>query len=166
MSFYIDKKFARQHYAKNSLLLFFISIFVFLATFIFYVINPTMLTLTLIIYVLSIFFATISLMRYLLGTYEKLSIDYNTITLTKEEIFVFRDSGRDKYAKTEYNYNNISINNVIIQKRYIIVQGAFEFLVHHEYQGNKNRGIKQIIKIPRIFANEDKIISILNDIKK
>ena len=119
-----------------------------------------------ILMILSIVFTTIFLIIYLLGSYKGLSISNNTITLLKDEIFIFRDSRRDITEKNKYNYKIISINNISIQNRYIIIQGSFDLLVQHQYQNSKTIKNKQMVKIPRIFADEDKIISILNDIKK
>lgn len=170
MGFSIDKNYARQHYAKNSLLFIFISILVFFVSFlliIFYVSNISIMVFATILMILSIVFTTIFLIIYLLGSYKELSISNNTITLLKDEIFVFRDSGRDITEQNKYNYKIISINNIIIQNRYIIVQGSFDLSVQHQIQSNhKIIRNKQVVKIPRIFSNEDKIISILNDIKK
>lgn len=169
MRFSIDKNYARQHYAKNSLLFIFISIWVFFVSFlliIFYVSNISIMVFATILMILSIVFTTIFLIIYLLGSYKGLSISNNTITLLKDEIFIFRDSRRDITEKNKYNYKIISINNISIQNRYIIIQGSFDLLVQHQYQNSKIIKNKQMVKIPRIFADEDKIISILNDIKK
>lgn len=169
MNFIIDKNYARQHYAKNSLLFIFMSIFVFFISFlliVFYVSNISIMILAIILMILSIIFTTIFLSIYLLGSYKGLSISNNTITLLKDEIFVFRDSGRDITEKNKYNYKIVSINNISIQNRYIIIQGSFDLLVQHQYQNSKIIKNKQIVKIPRIFADEDKIISSLNDIQK
>ncbi len=169
MNFIIDKNYARQHYAKNSLLFIFMSIFVFFISFlliVFYVSNISIMILAIILMILSIIFTTIFLSIYLLGSYKGLSIGNNTITLLKDEIFVFRDSGRDITEKNKYNYKIVSINNISIQNRYIIIQGSFDLLVQHQYQNSKIIKNKQIVKIPRIFADEDKIISSLNDIQK
>lgn len=169
MRFSIDKNYARRHYAKNSLLFIFISIWVFFVSFlliIFYVSNISIMVFATILMILSIVFTTIFLIIYLLGSYKGLSISNNTITLLKDEIFIFRDSGRDITEKNKYNYKIISINNISIQNRYIIIQGSFDLLVQHQYQNSKIIKNKQMVKIPRIFADEDKIISILNDIKK
>lgn len=169
MGFSIDKNYARQHYAKNSLLFIFISILAFFVSFlliIFYVSNISIIVFATILMILSIVFTTIFLIIYLLGSYKGLSISSNTITLLKDEIFIFRDSGRDISEKNKYNYKIISINNISIQNRYIIIQGSFDLLVQHQYQNSKIIKNKQMVKIPRIFADEDKIISILNDIKK
>lgn len=169
MRFSIDKNYARQHYAKNSLLFIFISIWVFFVSFlliIFYVSNISIMVFATILMILSIVFTTIFLIIYLLGSYKGLSISNNTITLLKDEIFIFIDSRRDITEKNKYNYKIISINNISIQNRYIIIQGSFDLLVQHQYQNSKIIKNKQMVKIPRIFADEDKIISILNDIKK
>ena len=169
MNFIIDKNYARQRYAKNSLLFIFMSIFVFLISFlliVFYLYNISIIILAIILMILSIIFTTIFLSIYLLGSYKGLSISKNTITLLKDEIFVFRDSGRDITEKNKYNYKIVSINNISIQNRYIIIQGSFDLLVQHHYQNSKIIKNKQIVKIPRIFADEDKIISSLNDIQK
>lgn len=169
MRFSIDKNYARQHYAKNSLLFIFISIWVFFVSFlliIFYVSNISIMVFATILMILSIVFTTIFLIIYLLGSYKGLSISNNTITLLKDEIFIFIDSRRDITEKNKYNYKIISINNTSIQNRYIIIQGSFDLLVQHQYQNSKIIKNKQMVKIPRIFADEDKIISILNDIKK
>ena len=169
MNFIIDKNYARQHYAKNSLLFIFMSIFVFFISFlliVFYVSNISIMILAIILMILSIIFTTIFLSIYLLGSYKGLSIGNKTITLLKDEIFVFRDSGRDITEKNKYNYKIVSINNISIQNRYIIIQGSFDLLVQHQYQNSKIIKNKQIVKIPRIFADEDKIISSLNDIQK
>ena len=169
MNFIIDKNYARQHYAKYSLLFIFMSIFVFFISFlliVFYVSNISIMILAIILMILSIIFTTIFLSIYLLGSYKGLSISNNTITLLKDEIFVFRDSGRDITEKNKYNYKIVSINNISIQNRYIIIQGSFDLLVQHQYQNSKIIKNKQIVKIPRIFADEDKIISSLNDIQK
>lgn len=116
MRFSIDKNYARQHHAKNSLLFIFISIWVFFVSFlliIFYVSNISIMVFATILMILSIVFTTIFLIIYLLGSYKGLSISNNTITLLKDEIFIFRDSRRDITEKNKYNYKIISILNDI-----------------------------------------------------
>lgn len=173
MSFYIDKNYARQHYVKNSLLFVFVSTFVFFISFlliVFYVSNISIMILATILMILSIVFTTISLVNYFFFSgYESLIISETRIQLSKFVSFDIEYHPADRVCP--FIYDIVELNNIEVNTKYIILTG--NFILNKEtglglgvISGDiKNRTTTKI-KIPRIFSDEDKIVSSLNDIKK
>ena len=176
MSFEIDKSFARQHYAKNSLLFIFVSIILFFISFlliIFYISNTTITIISCMIIILSIITSVFSMVRYFMGNYGVLSIIDNKIVLTKDENVGGYDNTH-LYEKNKYIYDILLLKEVVIKTKFIYVYGdinmkkeygAGKTFAHMHILEKKEKKVS-LIKIPRIFANEDKIIYELNNMKR